>query len=115
MAASVSEYLWSRILDQAHLNSLEFCCDEALQENVHDLVGIYMFKVNNGNTRTGCEISSKLTIKTPERRSGVFIVNFEHYFTRSSSVSIVDFEQVNIDWGWGEFKEKFFLFILIFS
>ena len=34
------------------------------------------------NSRKRCEISSKLTIKTPERRqccrSGVFIVNFEH-------------------------------------
>ena len=65
--------------------------------------GINMFKVNNRNTRTICEICSKLTIKTPERRqmellvktvngwksltiykkssiwhrSGVFIVNFE--------------------------------------
>ena len=41
-----------------------------------------MLKVNNRNTRTRCEICSKLTIKTPERRqwrrSGVFIVNFEH-------------------------------------
>ena len=45
-------------------------------------VGIYMFKVNNRNSITRCEICSKLTIKTPERRhwrrSGVFIVNFEH-------------------------------------
>ena len=43
---------------------------------------IYLLKVNNRNTRTWCEICSKLTIKTPERRhwcrSGVFIVNFEH-------------------------------------
>ena len=30
--------------------------------------GNYMFKVNNGNTRTRCEICSKLKIKTPERR-----------------------------------------------
>ena len=41
-----------------------------------------MFKVNKRNTRARCEICSKLTIKTPEghhwRRSGVFIVNFEH-------------------------------------
>ena len=29
-------------------------------------VGIYMFKVNNRNTRAMCEICSKLTIKTPE-------------------------------------------------
>ena len=43
--------------------------------------GIYLLKVNNRNTRTRCEICSKLTIETPERRqgrrSGVFIVNFE--------------------------------------
>ena len=44
--------------------------------------GIYLLKVNNRNTRTRCEICSKLTIKTPERRqwhlSGVFVVEFEH-------------------------------------
>ena len=44
--------------------------------------GIYMLKVNNRNTRSRCKIWSKLTIKIPERRhcrrSGVFIVNFEH-------------------------------------
>ena len=43
---------------------------------------IYMFKVNNRNTRTRCEIFSKLTKKIPERRhwrrSAIFIVNFEH-------------------------------------
>ena len=43
---------------------------------------IYLLKVKNRNTRTRCEICSKLTIKTPERRQwsrfGVFIVNFEH-------------------------------------
>ena len=41
-----------------------------------------LLKVNNRNTRTRCEICSKLTIKTLEwrhwRLSGVFIVNFEH-------------------------------------
>ena len=44
--------------------------------------GIYLLKVNNKNTRTRCDIYSKLTIKTPERRqwlrSGVLIVNFAH-------------------------------------
>ena len=50
-------------------------------------VGIYMLKVNNGNTRTRCEICSKLTIKTPERR---------HW--RRFGVFIVNFEQVNVDW-----------------
>ena len=48
--------------------------------------GNYMFKVNDRNTATKCEICSRLTIETPEqrqwrewRRSGVFIVNFEHF------------------------------------
>ena len=44
--------------------------------------GNCMFKVNNRNIRTRCEICSELTIKTLERRQwhryGVFIVNFEH-------------------------------------
>ena len=44
--------------------------------------GINMVRVNNKNTNTMCEICSKLTLKKPERRqwrrSGVFIVNFEH-------------------------------------
>ena len=50
----------------------------------HDFTpaGYYMFKVNIRNTRRRCEIWSKLTIKTPERRhwlrSDVFIPNFEH-------------------------------------
>ena len=58
-----------------------------------------MFKVNNQNTRTMCEICSKLTIKTPERcqlhRSGVFVVHFEQNL---SGVSTVNFEQVNTGW-----------------
>ena len=45
----------------------------------------YMFKVNNRNISTRCEIYSKLTIRTPERR-------------HCSSVSIVIFEQVNAGW-----------------
>ena len=44
--------------------------------------GNCMFKVSSRKTRASCEISSKLTIKMPERpqwrRSGIFIVNFEH-------------------------------------
>ena len=46
------------------------------------LANIYLFKVNNGNTRRRCKICSKLTIKDPKRRqwhrSSIFIVNFEH-------------------------------------
>ena len=58
---------------------------------------IYLFKVNNRNTRERCEICLKLTIKTPERR-----------FTPFSTVSIVDFdEQVNVSlYSSGEEKKK---------
>ena len=38
--------------------------------------GNYMFKVNNRNTRTKCEICSKLIVNF-RPRSSVFIVNFE--------------------------------------
>ena len=45
-------------------------------------LGIYLLKVIIRSTRTRCDICSKLTIKRPERhhwrRSGVFIINFEH-------------------------------------
>ena len=58
-----------------------------------------MLKVHNRSTKRWWEICSTLTIKTPEQghlpRSDVFIVNFT-YFTRFSSASIIDFEQVNV-------------------
>ena len=51
------------------------------RETTHP-AGIYLPKVKNRNTRTRCEISSKLTIKTLNRRqwrrSSVFMVNFGH-------------------------------------
>ena len=47
--------------------------------------GIYMFKVNDGNTRKLCEIGSKLRIKTPEQRhwchSGIFMLNLNRFHT----------------------------------
>ena len=54
-----------------------------------------MFKVNKRNTRTRFEICSKLTIKTPERRQLSLLLT---YLTPCSSVSIVNFEQVNASW-----------------
>ena len=47
-----------------------------------------MFKVNYKNTRTRCDTCSNLTIKTP--------VNFEHISHLFFSLSIVNFEQVNV-------------------
>ena len=44
--------------------------------------GIYLFNVNNRNTRTIYKICSKLTVETPEQChwccSGVFIANFQY-------------------------------------
>ena len=45
---------------------------------------IYLFKVNNRDTRKRCGICSELTIKT--------------YFTPFASISVVEFEQVNVSW-----------------
>ena len=50
-------------------------------------VDIYLFKANKRNARKRFEISSKLTIQTTES-----------LFTSFSSVSIVDFEQINYCW-----------------
>ena len=69
-------------------------------------VDIYLLKVNNINSRAGCEICSKLTIKTPERqqwrRFGSFLLslNIFHFF---SSASTVNFEHL-IATGCGSFK-----------
>ena len=46
---------------------------EVLQQRNYP-AGIYLFKANNRNTRTMCEICSKLTIKTPERRQGANVL-----------------------------------------
>ena len=53
--------------------------------------GNYLFKVNNENTKTRCEICLNLAIKTPERGRLT-------YFTSSSTVSIVNFQQANAGW-----------------
>ena len=61
---------------------LHFEVGTPLSWNRNNQAGIYLLKVNNRNTRTRCDICSKLTINTPERhhcrRAGFFIVNFEH-------------------------------------
>ena len=47
--------------------------------------GSYMFKANNRNTRTKCEICSKLTINTPERRQELFNENVIGCFCKKAS------------------------------
>ena len=46
----------------------------------------YLFKVNNGSTSTMCEVSSKLTIKTPERPCQPLTA-----FTKGPILDILDF------------------------
>ena len=45
-------------------------------------MNIYLFKINNRNTRRRCETCLKLTLEIRERRqlyrSGVLIVSFQH-------------------------------------
>ena len=77
-------------VDKQNRTALHYACmyghgemvDLLLSHGGNSPAGICLFKVNNRNTRTSCEICSKLTINTPKRRqwrrSGVFIVNFEH-------------------------------------
>ena len=38
-----------------------------LRQRVGNQAGNYMFKINNRNTRSRCEISLELTVKKPER------------------------------------------------
>ena len=70
---------------------------ETLTRNVfHETVfpvGIHLLRGNNRNTRRRCEICSKLTIKTPERRHWRWT-----YFTPCSAVSIINFEHVIAGW-----------------
>ena len=74
--------------------SLSICLTKLLElidvEN-HSAAGIYLFKINNGNTRTICEVFYTCNIR--KRRLDLFtkLVNGQH----CSGVLSVDFEQVN--------------------
>ena len=46
-----------------------------LENQSKQLLNIYLFKVNNRNTRERCEIYSELTIKTLERRLWGYVVS----------------------------------------
>ena len=51
--------------------------------------GIYLFKVNNGNTRSMCGICLKITIQTSERRQSRRFCVFIHNFELISLISLV--------------------------
>ena len=62
---------------------------------------IHLFRINNINSRKRLEICSKLAIMSLQRRSTVFIVNFEYIsylLAPFSSDSTVGFEQLNVCW-----------------
>ena len=59
------------------------------------VANIYLFKINDRDTRKTCEICSKLTIKTTER---LHYCELRTYFTLSFSAPIVDFELINVYW-----------------
>ena len=56
-------YWQLKVVDSRHICGLRSLCF-ITRANLNP-AGNYMFKVNNRNTRTRCEICSKLTIKTP--------------------------------------------------
>ena len=67
---TASDFLW-------HFQCITcFISDKSVSHSIKYNISIisvfpasnYMFKVNNRNTRTRCEICSKLTINTPEQR-----------------------------------------------
>ena len=78
--------------------------------NIPNPADIYLLKVNKKRTKARCEICSKLTIKTPERRrrrSGVFIVNFKRI---SHLAPVFLLLTLNIKFPAGKFSLDFFFF-----
>ena len=64
----------------------------------------YLFKVNNGDTRTICEIWSVKTLKTPELRQWrcfvVLIVNFEHISHIVLVFPLLTWKETSFWWLW---------------
>ena len=87
---------------------LRFLCSARIH-----LADIYLFKVNYRNTRLRCEICSKLTKKTPEKRlqHSCFLVNVTK-FLRTPILKII-YERLlpelrkSVDFHWDFLPEKF--------
>ena len=56
-----------KVVKSSLIADMLFCLSRTLL-TTYPAQNIYLFKVNNKNTKRRCEIRSKLTIKTPERR-----------------------------------------------
>ena len=68
--------------------------------------GIYLLKVNNRNTRTRCEIRSKLTIKIPERHQASFWYLYCQLWTYSTPCSSVSVVNMQLPAGYTAFLDK---------
>ena len=84
---------------------------------------IYLFKFKNRNTRKRCEVSSKLTIKTPERRHNVvlvFLLLLWTYFRPFPSVPFLTFNksmlaQKIISFSWSKSISDKYLYLMLFK
>ena len=71
--------------DNEHYSNLNIKIFQISYKAIYHPTNIYLFKVNNRNTRKRSGLCSKFAIKT-------------RHFKSFSSVSIPDFEQVKICW-----------------
>ena len=83
----ISFHMICRIMVMLVLQHVLLCVSNVVFSRIFSSVsyfptGNYLLNVNNRNSRTRCEVCSKLTIKTSERlqcrRFVIFIVYFEH-------------------------------------
>ena len=72
---------------------------------------IYLFKVNNGNTRTRCEICSKLKINQRHQNDvndvalmSLLLTLLSTEFASYSGISVANVEQVNTSWVYVYFR-----------
>ena len=63
--------------------------------SINAIVDIYLFKVNNRNTKERCEICSKLATKTPEQCKELFCENSQHFkainYFRKKALDVVQY------------------------
>ena len=79
---SLSQRLLLKICEILRVNTPDFFIATFQRTNYLLKVNNQLFQVSNTSTTWKCQICSKLTRKTPERRhwrlSGVFVVNLKH-------------------------------------
>ena len=91
---SINQYEWKAYLLNVNVKPLS---NGDRKITVSSQSTFYLFKVKNRNTRKMCKICSKLAIKAMTS-FWCFYCKLWTYFTLFSSVSVVNFEYVNIRW-----------------